>query len=249
MDPVEYVFRIDVFTPETLPQKRLAEYLAALSRLFAHHEHIHFAGVSEGSAKLHSLVDVVDAPKVATRLDGIRMGGAPKDALAAKEELELLLANDNATGELTHAATGKVVVPFVGRDRPRSIVLPPFREDTAIEGQLVNIGGKDTTAHATLQDGERFHTGIAMSRELARDLAPLLYGPALRLYGNGRFERLAGGEWKMTDFRTHRYEKLSSRPLAEVLSDIAALPNNGLMDPNAARDIAGERHHGEGSAE
>lgn len=240
MEPVEYVFRIDVFSPSTLPMRRLAEYLAALARMFGHTEHIHFAAVEEGSAKLRSKVDAVDAPKVADRLLSIRLGGAPKDAVAAKEELENLLANDNAVGELIEDATGQIVVPFVGRNRPKRIVLPPFREDIAIDGQLVNIGGKDTTAHATLQDGESFHTGISMSREMARELAPLLYGPVLRLHGNGRFERLATGEWKMTDFKTSRYEKLSSRSVVEVLSNLRDVKGSGLMDPDAARDLRDE---------
>lgn len=236
IEPTEYVFRIDVFTPATLPLKRMAEYLAALAKMFGHPEHIHFGGLTKGSALLHSTIDPVDAPKVATRLDGIRLGAAPKDALAAKEELENLLANDNAVGDLTNVATGEVVVPFVGRDRPRPILFPPFREDTTIDGQLVNVGGKDTTAHAILQDGDTYHTGITMSRAMAKDLAPLLYGPQLRFFGNGRFERSAGGEWKMTDFRTTYFEKLDDRPAAEALADIRSIPGNGLMAPDVYFD-------------
>lgn len=240
VEPVEYVFRIDVFTPETLPLKRLAEYLAALAKMFGHPEHTHFAGLAHGSALLRSRVDAVDAPKVATRLDTIRLGTAPKDALAAKEELENLLANDNAAGELTDALSGAVVLPFVGRDRPKPILFPPFREDTTIDGQLVNIGGKDTTAHATLQDGDVYHTGIVMNRSMARDLAPLLYGPQLRFYGSGRFQRLANGEWKMIEFGVAKFEVLQGKTAAEALADLRGIPDNGLMLPDAYHSIDAE---------
>lgn len=239
MEPVEYVFRIDVFTPDTIPMERLAKYLAALAKMFGHPEHTHFAGISNGSALLKTKVDFIDAPKTEARLQGVRLGDAPRDALAAKEELESLLANDNAVGELRDG-NGATVIPFIGRDRPRPLVLPPFKEDTSIEGQLVNIGGKDSTAHATLQDGDIFHTGITMRRDMAKELASLLYGPVLRLFGNGRFERLASGEWKMTDFKTSHFETLIDRPITSVLADIRAIPGNALMLPGARDQLDSE---------
>lgn len=241
MNPVEYVFSIDVFTPASLPMGRLAEYLAALAKMFGHPDHTHFVGVEAGSARLRAAVDPVDAPKVEARLNSVRIGEGPKEALAAKQVLEVLLANDNAVGTLTEVGTDRVVVPFIGRDRPKPLAFPPFREDAAIDGQLVAIGGRDSTAHATLQDGDVFHVGVTMRRELARDLAKLLYGPAVRMHGNGRFERQGDGVWKMTDFRVDRYEVLDDRPLHEVLNTVRAVPGNRLMEAGAYRDIAALR--------
>lgn len=238
MNPVEYVFRIDVFKPETLPMARLAEYLAALARMFGYPDHTHFIGVEEGSAKLRTAIEAVDAPKVETRLNGVRIGDAPRDALAAKQQLEDLLANDNAVGTLTEAGTDRVVVAFVGRNRQKILTFPPFREDASIDGQLVSIGGRDSTAHATLQDGNVVHVGITMRRELARDLAKLLYGPSVRMHGNGRFERQADGTWKMTDFRVDRYEVLDGRSVNDVLDAVRAVAGNRLMDASAYHDLA-----------
>ena len=244
--PVEYVFRIDAFKPETLPMARLAEYLAALAKMFGHPDHTHFVRVEEGSAKLRTAVDAVDAPKVETRLNGVRIGNAPREALAAKQQLEELLANDNAVGTLTEAETDRVVVAFVGRNRPKPLTFPPFREDAFLDGQLMSIGGRDSTAHATLQDGDVIHVGITMRREIARDLAKLLYGPPVRMHGNGRFERQADGVWKMTDFRVDRYEVLDGRPVNEVLEAVRAVPGNGLMDASAYHDIAALQADGDG---
>lgn len=241
MEPVEYVFRIDAFTPDTMPMGRLADYLSELAKLLGHAERTHFVRLEEGSAKLVHKVEAIDAPKVAARLESIRIGDGPKDAVRAQKALEELLANDNALGTLTEVGTGRVVVPFVGRNRLRSLVFPPFREDTTIDGQLVNIGGRDSSAHATLQDGDVFHTNIQMRRELARKLAPLLYGPHIRLHGSGRFERMADGIWKMLEFRVERYEPLDGRSVADVMVTLRDTANNGLMDPGAYRDIAAMR--------
>ena len=241
MKPVEYVFRIDVFSPETLPMGRLAQYLAALAKMLGHEEHTHFVGVEAGSAKLRAAIDAVDAPKVEGRLNAVRLGDGPKEALAAKQALDDLLANDNAIGTLTEGDTNRVVIAFPGRDRPKPIAFPPFREDTSIDGVLISIGGRDNTAHAQLQDGDVLHVGVTMRRELARDLGKLLYGPIIRLFGNGKFERLPNGVWKMSDFRVDRYELLDGRTVQEVLDSVRLVAGNRLMDREAYRDIASMR--------
>lgn len=248
MKPVEYVFRIDVFQPETMPMARLAEYMAALAKMFGHAEHTHFVGVEKGSAKLRTAVDPVDAPKVEARLNGVRIGDAPKDAIAGKLALEDLLANDNAVATLTEGDTDRVVIPFIGRNRPKALTFPPFREDTSIDGVLVKIGGKDPSAHATLQDGDVFHVGVTMRREIARELAPLLYGPTIRMFGNGRFERQADGVWKMSDFKVDRYERLDERPIVEALAMMRSVPGNRLMDADSYRDVGAMRDE-DGAAE
>lgn len=245
MKPVEYVFSIDVFTPSSLPMARLAQYLAELAKLLGHQEHTHFVRIDPGSAELVHLVDAVDAPKVESRLNGVRVGDGPKDAQSARRAIDDLLANDNAIGTLVEVATGRIVLPFQGRNRPKPVVFPPFREDTAIDGQIVSIGGKDPSAHLILQDGDTFHSGISMGREVARQLAPLLYGPPVRLHGNGRFERLPGGVWKMTDFRVDRWQHLDLRPLGDVLANVRSLPGNGLMESDAYHAVAADQQDGD----
>ncbi|WP_271299654.1 hypothetical protein [Sphingomonas sp. CV7422] len=241
MGPVEYVFSIDAFSPTSLPMARLAEYLTALSRMLGHPEHTHFLRVDPGSAELVHMVDAVDAPKVETRINDIRIGAGTKDGVKARQQLEDLLANDNAVGVLREKATGRVVLPFVGRNRPKPLTFPPFRESATIDGMIVAIGGRDTTAHATLQDGDVFHTGVEMKRDMARDLAPLLYGPTVRLHGNGRFERQTDGVWRMSDFKVERVERLDERPVTDTLAAIRSAAGNGLMDPDAYRRTASLR--------
>lgn len=237
MNPVEYVFSIDAFTPDTLPMARLAEYLNALAKMLGNTDHIHFVRLDEGSAMLVHKVDAVDAPKVEARLNNVRLGSAPKEALAARKLLNDLLANDNAIGTLNEVATGRVVLPFEGRNREKPLAFPPFREDTTVEGQVVSVGGRDSTAHAILQDGDTFHVDLTMKREIAQELAKRLYGKQVRLYGNGRFERQPDGVWKMDKFRVERFEDLIEQPIAEALTKIREITKNSLMNTNAYREL------------
>ncbi|MWV29154.1 hypothetical protein [Aurantiacibacter rhizosphaerae] len=241
MKPVEYVFRIDVFTPDNLPMGRLAEYLAALAKLIGHRDNTHFVKIEKGSAKLVHMVEPVDAPKVEKRLGRVRSGEAPKEAMQARAELDDLLANDNAVGTLSEVGTGRVVIPFEGRNRPKPLTFPAFREDATIQGQVVRVGGTDSTAHAIIQDGDTSHTNLSMSRDTAKRLAQLLYGPIVRLHGNGRFERLRDGEWKMLDFKVERFEVLDDATIGESIAALRSVQNNGLMSSNAyleARSLA-----------
>ncbi len=245
MNAVEYVFSIDAFTPDTLPMARLAEYLQALAKMLGHADHTHFVRLDEGSAMLVHKVDAVDAPKVEARLNNVRLGSAPKDALAARKVLNDLLANDNAIGTLNEVSTGRVVLPFEGRNREKPLAFPPFREDTTIDGQVVSIGGRDSTAHAILQDGDTFHVNLTMKRDVAQELAKRLYGKQVRLFGNGRFERQVDGVWKMHDFRVDRFEDLKEQPIAEALKEIRQVTKHSLMTAGEYRDLADLRDSGD----
>jgi hypothetical protein len=243
--PVEYVFTIDAFTPDTLPMGRLAEYLTALAKLIGCRDQTHFVAVEKGSANLVHRVESVDAPKVETRIAKVRSGDGATDAVHAWRALDDLLANDNAIGDLIERKTGKVVLSFQGRNRPKLLVFPAFREAATIQGQIVSIGGRDATAHAILQDGDLNHTNINMSREIARSLAPLLYGPHVRLYGNGRFERGQDGKWRMLDFRVDSFQKLVDQPLDDTLRELRPLQGNDLMQGEAYWDSRDFHNEGE----
>lgn len=231
----EFVFRIDAFTPDTLPMARLAEYMAALARLVGYEDKTHFRALEEGSAKLIHKVEEDAVERVENRLRAL-----PQDAAKAFKLIDDLLVEDGAVAELV-GPKGRLRIAFPGRTRPKPLCFPVFRQQGSIEGQIVTIGGRDTTAHLMLQDGMVTHTRVILTREQARDLAPYLYGPKIRLIGNGRWERHADGSWKMLDFKVDRHELLDDRPLADVLGEIRALPGNDLMQPDAYMDVVGLR--------
>jgi len=232
----EYTLRIDVFTPDTLPMARMAEYLAALASLIGHTESTHFERIEEGSARLVSRVDAQDAPKVQRRLEAVDSANPPPGTAKAFKILDDMLAEDNATGEVL-GPTGAVIIPFPGRMRPKALTFPAFRQDGSIDGQIVSIGGRDKTAHVTLQDGGLTYTNIDLNREVARELAKHLYGTKVRLVGSGRWERHPEGTWKLLAFNVDRYEVLDDAPLGAVLADIRSIPESSLQSASAHDDL------------
>src|SRR6266478_2367683 len=156
----EYKFKIDAFTPDTLPLNRLAEYMKELAILYGSQEHVHFVRLEGGSVGLVKKVDFESEPKVAERLQGVKRRTAPVDALEAYKKIDRMLAEDNATGIIeTEPApddpsrTAKII-EFPGRNRELTEDFGPVSETTTLDGHLIRIGGKDATVPVLLQDEE-----------------------------------------------------------------------------------------------
>lgn len=248
MEREYYHFRIaDSFTPETLPMERLAEYVAAFAKLLGETENVHFRSIEPGSAVLLARIDVPAQPKVEDRLVALRDGRGPSDAQKAFADLDKMLRDDNATGTVS-SETGDVVIPFPGRNRPQPLVYGPFRQDGTIDGQLIRVGGKDETVPVHLRDGAIIHTGLICTPEIARTIAPHLYGPTLRVHGSGTWFRTAAGEWELRSFRISDFEILDDASLLTVVSNLRNVKGSDWSElPDPVRALLAERHGDEGA--
>ena len=110
-----------------------------------------------------------------------------------------------------------------------------FNQTGVLDGVLIRIGGRDDTVAAHLRDGDTIHPCNA-TREMARRLAVHLYGPPLRVHGNGRRERDADGGWVMKRFNITSFDELDDAPLGEVAQRLRDVEGNGwkeIEDPTA----------------
>lgn len=245
---MEYRFTIaDSFTPETLPMERLAEYVSALAKLLGEQGNVHFQGIESGSAVLVANIDRPAQLRVRERILAVRDGGGPSDARKAFADLDEMLRKDNATGTLSDGAGG-VVIPFPGRNRPEPLVYGPFREDGTIDGQLIRVGGRDETVPVHLRDGTVIHTGLVCTPEIARRIAPHLYGPTLRLHGTGTWVRTGAGVWELRNFRISDFEVLDDAPLLEIVGNLRKVKGSDWSTvPDPVRALLAERHSDEGA--
>lgn len=215
-------FKIDAFTPETIPQGRLGQYLIELSKLYGEAEGLRFGQVKKGSAILVSVVPETSRPKVEQRLLELRTIGAPSDAVDSYRRLDDMLAIDGSTG-LIRGLQGGAVVEFLGRDRARSIEYGPIREEGFIEGEIVRIGGRDSTVHLTVQDGETVYSAIETTRDVARQLGSLIFGPIVRLAGTGTWRRDDEGLWRLDRFVVASFVRMDDGGLADALDRLRAI--------------------------
>jgi hypothetical protein len=209
-------FRIDAFTPETIPMERLAEYMLQFARLLGEPERVHFVDVESGSAVLRARIDDTAAPKVERRLADASRGQGDPVAVKALQFLDDMLADDNAVGQLLDEA-GTEIVTFPGRNRPKPLEYGPFREDGVLEGVVIKIGGEGTSVPIWLQDRETVYKKCSARRPLDAKLAKHYRAALLRVWGSGSWIRLATGAWLMRSFEIKDFEVLDDTPLVDVI--------------------------------
>lgn len=233
---LHYRFKIDVFSIESLPMARLAEYMAELARLLGEQERVHFSQLERGSAVLVSYVDEPAAPKVTERLAKVQAGTGPKDALKAYMALDNMLAKDNAVGTLVSSQSAEII-PFPGRTRPKPVRYGPFRERGSLDGVVIRVGGRDETVPVHLLDGERLIL-CQTNRDLSKRLASHYLGSTVRVHGTGKWVREEDGSWQLLEFQIEEFETLDDSPLAEVVEKLRAVEGGRwASDPDTLGDL------------
>ncbi|CCE00668.1 hypothetical protein [Bradyrhizobium sp. STM 3809] len=225
IDGTEYYrFKIDAYTPATMPMARLAQYMNELAILLGERDSVHFRGLTKGSTVLNARVDREAAPKVHQRVVAVRAGDASREALRAFNALNALLSADNAVGVLRDAALhGAVVIRFHGRElAPEKFTV---RQQGSIDGIVTGVRGKDETIHVTLQSEGRQISGCETTRPIAKQLGAKLFEP-VRLFGRGRWIRDADGVWTLEYFRIESFEPLQDVPLTDALAALRDIPTN-----------------------
>ena len=234
-DPARtYRFVIDTWDPARLPMARLAEYMAELAGLFGAHDHVHFDSLEPGSTVLVQHVDQEGAFSVQERLDSAATDQPPADIAKCLKSIDDRLAEDGASGSL-RGVDGAEILRFRAHDRTQRPTLGPFRQDGFFDGMLIRVGGRDATVPVHLQDRDVIHNCNA-TREMARQLAPHLFGGTIRVLGNGRWKRDAEGSWVLLRFDIKHFEVLDDTPLPEVVQQLREVPGSGwseIDDPPA----------------
>ncbi|MEJ5367883.1 MAG: hypothetical protein WHT08_06160 [Bryobacteraceae bacterium] len=226
-----YTLYLDAFTPSTIPMARLSEYMAAFAALLGYKEHVHFERLAEGSTAIMCTVDPVAQAKVSRRIERARFGTAPKEALDALKEIDDKLAADNATGSIRCA--GEVVIRFPGRSRPLETSLGPIVQSGTLDGEVIQIGGRDETINIHIRSGGEIFR-CESDKPMARRLAQFIFGPRVRLRGEGTWSRDSLGRWKLHRFVIEGFERLDETPLRDVFEKLRgtlAPPDAGRMNP------------------
>lgn len=221
----EYRFTIDVFTPDTIPMARLAEYMISLARVLGEPELVRFIRLDRGSAQIVHAVDDTAIPKMHERISGLPDNRGPSDALNAFYEMNERLRSDNAVGVLTDAQENNVIA-FPGRETPEPVIYGPLKQIGFLDGNLIRVGGKGEIVSVHIQQDEQIYKAKA-TRELAIELGHHLFDDELRFYGVGRWIRNASGKWECKDFRVERFDQLKKETLSEAVSDLRNITNSG----------------------
>lgn len=234
-----FTFYIAAYSPETIPMARLARYMQAFAAMLGHEHGVHFDHLKPGSTQVVTRIEREEIPKVADQLDRVRRREANQEALRAWDEIDRLLAEDNATGYVYAGSNQSAqIIEFPGVKRPKPVRYGPFKQEGSIDGILVSVTGADQTIHVQLQNGNLKYTGIETDRETARRLAQHFFEP-VRIHGSGRWLREEDGSWTLKNFKVRGFDTLKASALVESVEALRSVQGSHwaeMDDPLAALD-------------
>ncbi len=230
-EPAEFLFEIDV-PARTLPMSQLALYVSDLAVMLGQEEHVHLIEIREGSTVLVPIVDDIAFQKVHKQVLAIRNGSAPQKVMRSYESIDMRLADDSATAVLR--APYDTVIQFAGKSKPVSEVLGPVIEAETIDGEIIQIGGRDETISVHIRDRDRHDICICTTtRDRGRRLARLIF-QQVRVHGQATWIR-ANNRWKREHFLIDSWSELTEQTLEDVIRQLRDVPtpNIGNIDPFA----------------
>jgi hypothetical protein len=223
----EYEFWIDAYSPEDIPMKRLGEYMAQLGKLLGEEDRVHFKEVRSGSTKLAFGVEREATQKVFDRVENIKRAEAANDVLKAKDQLNEMLRQDGAIGELRRVTTAgqEPMLRLAGREIPKPQKVGPFSEPAIFKGELVRLEGADDTKHASILDSQgRLWAGY-MSRTVAIGMREYIF-ESVMVSGAAQWIRTEKGEWEVKSFEITGFKPLGKDSLEEDLHALRQVPGN-----------------------
>jgi hypothetical protein len=146
-----------------------------------------------------------------------------------------MLRDDNATGTLK---VGALILAFPGRNETQE-EFASVRQQGFIDGIITSVRGADETIHILLQAEGKQISGCHTNRNIGKQLGARFLEP-VRLFGRGRWQRDADGNWELIDFKIESFETLEDAPLSDALAKMRAIPTE--WGDNAYRELEEIRH-------
>ncbi|MBL8038031.1 MAG: hypothetical protein JNN16_11085 [Nitrospira sp.] len=218
----EFRFKIDAYTPDTIPMARLAKYLAALAEFLGEESMVHFVALEKGSTSVVQKIQKEAIPKVEARITLVKRGDESSDAMKTFRHLNHLLREDNGAACLFRGKKGKLL-PFPGINAVSPTDYGAFWQDGTLDGVPIRVGGKRLTVPITIEQEERVFVCLAKRALAKRIAAEHLFTSTLRMFGRGRWYRDYKGSWILEKFIIKDFIALKRTSLSQVVEALRAV--------------------------
>ena len=225
-----YTFKIEGFTPETMPFGRLIDYYAQLKQMLGLPDHLHLVSIFESSHGTCLAVDGEARKRVDERLLKIKDGSAPRLALRARDQINLMLREDGTSGEFFGPDRGNVIA-FPGT-RADDDVIYSISDQAVFSGEVYHISvNKDEVKLRVSTDAFGVVFCVA-PRRMGIELRAFL-DERLQITGRGTWKRTSDGAWTVNDVTITDYQ-----PVQKTLRE--TVDNLRTLDMDWPEDVLGE---------
>jgi hypothetical protein len=234
----QYRFKINPYTPETIPMARLVEYMREIVALFGETDNVHFVKLEKGSCVAVENVAIEAVPKVEERITKAKRSDGPTEPIQAIKNINRMLREDNGSGVLARGRT-TTILKFPGQEeKPLSYGL--VSAEGSLDGFVNRVGGDTDPCpiHLKTADGSNVYLCDA-DREIAKQLGRYMFDYEVRVQGTGRWSRNDDGDWALERFRIRSFEVLKDLPLSAAVAELRSVPNSDwpkMADPWAELD-------------
>jgi hypothetical protein len=209
-DATTYTFKIEDFTPESMPFGRLVEYYLEIKRMLGVADNLHLVDVVEGSHGSAFKIDRNYETALTQRLMAINDGTAPKTASRARDAIDAMLREDGTSGSFFDS-TGNNIIPFPGKASAASVQIR-VRGAATFVGELYHIAGTKDDAKVRISTDAHGVVFCAASKDIAKALRDFLF-ENVKVSGRGMWAKSESGKWTIdnfiiTDFAPVRSESL-----------------------------------------
>jgi hypothetical protein len=111
---------------------------------------------------------------------------------------------------------------FPGKKKNKQAEVGPIREVVSIQGEIVELSGRDETVSVYVKEGSEIHI-CHTTRDTGRKLKPYLWEGKVRFSGLGTWVRNRESVWQLEDFQIDSFETLRDDKLTEVVTALRAI--------------------------
>ncbi len=234
-ETTRYTFRIEGFTPETMPLKRLLAYYSEIAKMLEVDDHLHLTGVLEGSHRSTLVVDPNHESELRKRIAEIKEGTAPKAAIKAHDTINEMLCEDETSGGVFDESE-RNVIPFPGR-RPEREAIYRIRDAATFTGKLYHIAETNEGVNVRVRTEAYGVVACKTTLDIGKELRGHLFG-TVKVRGHGIWTRTGDGKWSIDDFSLIDFAPVSMADLRETVDRLRALDIEWPDDPiQAIRNI------------
>ena len=227
-DSTTYTFKIEDFTPESMPFGRLVDYYIEIKRMLGVADNLHLVDLVEGSHGSSFKIDKNHETALTRRLMEINEGTAPKAAVNAREAINKMLSEDGTSGSF-YDSRGINVIPFPGKLSAAASQVR-MRGSASFVGELYHIAGTKDDAKVRISTDAYGVVFCATSKDVAKALRDFLFED-VKVSGRGMWARTETGKWDIDNFIIADFAPVKKESLRQSVDRLRGMHIEWPDDP------------------
>ncbi len=231
---------------DNLPLEDIGAYLEDFASLLGEDVQPRYHSIKRNGLILKAKIPASREIDVKTRGFLLRTGGAPEDAVRARERISMRLGIHHAKkAALLDSASVKIVEIPIDKPAVPAPIIPGLIKAASLQGKVIRIGGRQDPVSVEIQDVDGFVYLCKATRDVAKRLAHEMFDPTIRVHGTGRWIRQPDGVWRVEDFLIGpHFEILEDDTLVEALNELRRIPSDWKNLDDASAEVERIRNGG-----